>query len=259
MSARDELRDCFLSDSRGRFEAAADKYRAEVLAEAHAEVVALRAERDTWKRRAEVNQQIRLGNYEAAERARRAESQSRALADERGVEIQRLRRELKTAEEAIEGLDDDGLRQRHADLMAEVRRQQKAWDRQRERMAADLTAVVEEIARFGIYGAAPVATKALVRRADELVTENAELKALTSACGCGTPGLDFDGPKADCPVHGAIRGLQEARAEEARLREFERRVTEELEEFEDAAKGDPNTPRVARLMIAALQHAVRGS
>lgn len=40
MSARDELRDCFLSDSRDRFEAAADKYRAEVLAEAHGEVVA---------------------------------------------------------------------------------------------------------------------------------------------------------------------------------------------------------------------------
>ncbi|SDN19056.1 hypothetical protein [Streptomyces wuyuanensis] len=34
MSARDELRDCFLSDSRDRFEAAADAFRAEVLAEA---------------------------------------------------------------------------------------------------------------------------------------------------------------------------------------------------------------------------------
>lgn len=34
MSARDELRDCFLSDSRDRFEAAADAYRAEVLREA---------------------------------------------------------------------------------------------------------------------------------------------------------------------------------------------------------------------------------
>lgn len=34
MSARDELRDCFLSDSRDRFEAAANAYRDEVLAEA---------------------------------------------------------------------------------------------------------------------------------------------------------------------------------------------------------------------------------
>lgn len=33
MTARNELRDCFLSDSRDRFDAAADAYRAEVLAE----------------------------------------------------------------------------------------------------------------------------------------------------------------------------------------------------------------------------------
>lgn len=40
MSARDDLRDCFLSDSRDRFDAAVDAYRAEVLAEAKIEVVA---------------------------------------------------------------------------------------------------------------------------------------------------------------------------------------------------------------------------
>ncbi|MFB7605221.1 hypothetical protein [Streptomyces gardneri] len=40
MSARDELRDCFLSDSRERFEAAADAHRAEVQAERDAQIVA---------------------------------------------------------------------------------------------------------------------------------------------------------------------------------------------------------------------------
>ncbi|MGW3825719.1 hypothetical protein ACWEAF_26285 [Streptomyces sp. NPDC005071] len=38
--ARDELRDCFLSDSRERFEAAADAYRVEVIAERDAQIIA---------------------------------------------------------------------------------------------------------------------------------------------------------------------------------------------------------------------------
>ncbi|HSC28951.1 MAG TPA: hypothetical protein VLD67_16870 [Vicinamibacterales bacterium] len=37
--------------------------------------------------------------------------------------------------------------------------------------------VSAEIARFGIYGGAVAATKALVKRADELVTENGQLRA----------------------------------------------------------------------------------
>ncbi|MGW6703545.1 hypothetical protein ACWGDE_01445 [Streptomyces sp. NPDC054956] len=39
MSARDELRDCFLSDSRDRFEAAADAYRAAIERELLGDVV----------------------------------------------------------------------------------------------------------------------------------------------------------------------------------------------------------------------------
>jgi hypothetical protein len=42
---------------------------------------------------------------------------------------------------------------------------------------AELEQVSAEIARFGIYGAAVPATKALVKRADELVTEKATLLA----------------------------------------------------------------------------------
>lgn len=41
---------------------------------------------------------------------------------------------------------------------------------------SELQQISDEIARFGIYGTAVPATKALVKRADELVTENARLR-----------------------------------------------------------------------------------
>jgi len=47
-------------------------------------------------------------------------------------------------------------------------------------------------------------------------------------------------------------------AELADLAEWKRRVTEEVEEFEAAAKDDPKTPRAACLMIANLRRAMRG-
>lgn len=40
MSARDDLRDCFLSDSRDRFETAADAYRLQVIGERDAQIIA---------------------------------------------------------------------------------------------------------------------------------------------------------------------------------------------------------------------------
>jgi hypothetical protein len=46
-----------------------------------------------------------------------------------------------------------------------------------------------------------------------------QLKALTATCACGTPGMDYEGLQADCPVHGAVRGLQEAQAALASVRE----------------------------------------
>jgi hypothetical protein len=45
------------------------------------------------------------------------------------------------------------------------------------RLRAVRAAIGDEVARFGIYGAALPATKALVKRADELVTENGQLRA----------------------------------------------------------------------------------
>lgn len=49
------------------------------------------------------------------------------------------------------------------------------------RLRAERAAIGDEVARFGIYGAALPATKALVKRADELVTENAGLRARIAA------------------------------------------------------------------------------
>ncbi|MFE2967494.1 hypothetical protein ACFXKC_28250 [Streptomyces sp. NPDC059340] len=46
-----------------------------------------------------------------------------------------------------------------------------------ERLRAERAEIGNEVARFGIYGAALPATKALVKRADELVTENTTLRA----------------------------------------------------------------------------------
>lgn len=46
-----------------------------------------------------------------------------------------------------------------------------------ERLRMVRAEIGDEIARFGIYGAALPATKALVKRADELVTENAQMRA----------------------------------------------------------------------------------
>lgn len=45
------------------------------------------------------------------------------------------------------------------------------------RLREQVTQVTAEVERFGIYGSATVATKALVERASELVDENAKLQA----------------------------------------------------------------------------------
>lgn len=37
-----------------------------------------------------------------------------------------------------------------------------------------------------------------------------EAERLAASCTCGTPGLDYEGPQADCAVHGAIRAFDEA-------------------------------------------------
>lgn len=60
---------------------------------------------------------------------------------------------------------------------AELKRQLESARVDGQRLRAERAEVGNEIARFGIYGAALPAAKALVKRADELVTENAQLRA----------------------------------------------------------------------------------
>lgn len=81
-----------------------------------------------------------------------------------------------------------------------------------ERLRMVRAEIGDEIARFGIYGAALPATKALVKRADELVTENAQLRARIAELeaerhstnegnGCSCPPVDCP-HQVGCPLDG---------------------------------------------------------
>jgi hypothetical protein len=109
------------------------------------------------------------------------------------------------------------------DLLAEIKRLQDDNEMVREILgeeAAGLTSAWD-------------AAKSWNARAE---TAEAEVKRLTETCTCGTPGVDYEGPQADCSVHGAIRGFAEASAEIKRLRDsldsiatdFERASAEDL-------------------------------
>lgn len=50
-----------------------------------------------------------------------------------------------------------------------------------------------------------------------LLDERARLLALTATCSCATTYATYEGPEADCPVHGAVRGFNEATAACERL------------------------------------------
>lgn len=89
---------------------------------------------------------------------------------------------------------------------------------------------------------------------DSLRAEVERLRALTETCTCpGHP--NYDGPQADCAVHGAIRALGEAVREEQRLRA-------ELAEAEDAmadyaAAVDNERARVLAEVDSVLRDAAR--
>ena len=57
----------------------------------------------------------------------------------------------------------------------------------------------------------------LLTRAENAETEVERLLTFTATCTCGTTALDYEGPQADCMVHGAVRALNEAQAELARI------------------------------------------
>ena len=60
--------------------------------------------------------------------------------------------------------------------------------------------------------------RALADGAADLLAEIEQLRALTSECSCsGLP--QPESPAADCPIHGAVRALNEVQAENETLRE----------------------------------------
>jgi hypothetical protein len=44
------------------------------------------------------------------------------------------------------------------------------------------------------------------------------LRTLAATCTCGSSIVDYEGPQADCPVHGAVRAYNEAQAELAEVK-----------------------------------------
>jgi hypothetical protein len=74
---------------------------------------------------------------------------------------------------------------------------------ERENRAAGLA-----IAKYGIAK----------ERAEKAEAEVERLLKFTATCTCGTPGLDYEGPQADCVVHGAVRAYNESQTELERLR-----------------------------------------
>jgi hypothetical protein len=94
---------------------------------------------------------------------------------------------------------------------------------------SELKQVAAEIARFGIYGAAVPATKALVKRADELVTENAslrariaELEALKPApiqtCRVCGAGYDYGQPCSTCAFRARMAAEVDVSSQVEKLR-----------------------------------------
>lgn len=74
-----------------------------------------------------------------------------------------------------------------------------------------------------------------------LTADNERLRALTATCSCGTSPMTYEGPEADCVVHGAVRAFNEAQAELSSLRELESAARAWAGKFEPMA-GRPLDP-----------------
>lgn len=132
------------------------------------------------------------------------------------------------------GARSEAIAQRVVDLaLAEARDE---YAPEVARLGAALQGVMDEIARFGIYGPARTAAAALVRRADELVTENAtlrtrvaELEALKPArfqdCQVCGAGYEYGKPCSACEFNkqmatatGEVRQVRDLRSGAAAAR-----------------------------------------
>ncbi|WP_370665382.1 hypothetical protein [Streptomyces sp. IBSBF 2507] len=77
------------------------------------------------------------------------------------------------------------------------------------RLRTELAEVVDEVARFGLYGPATVVAKAIVKRASELVTENARLRERIAELEAG-PALPWAQAMSDHDLHGFLDQLLSA-------------------------------------------------
>lgn len=119
-----------------------------------------------------------------------------------------LKRQLESAR--VDGRRLIRAEQRRAELEAVLATHRKDDQAEIERLRAERAEVGNEIARFGIYGAALPAAKALVKRADELVTENAELRARVAE-------LEAERHTTNEALDDAVQALRERQAEREAL------------------------------------------
>lgn len=77
-------------------------------------------------------------------------------------------------------------------------------------------------------GYTPGQIRRLVQERHQLAT------AVRERCHCGTPGLDYEGPQEDCPVHG--RSYDDVWALAARHQEEAHRLRLQIERLQRAAE-----------------------
>jgi Tfp pilus assembly protein FimV len=107
--------------------------------------------------------------------------------------------------------------------LARVRKAVESYDRHTD------AEIIPDQAAFGrsYTGAAHT----LARHVPALLARIAELQKLTATCSCGTSPMTYEGPEPDCPVHGAVRALNEATARIAELEAERRRDDHEWEQL----------------------------
>lgn len=204
----------------------------------------------------------------------RAASSSRTAADEQ-PESERLREELAAAKASAERHRENAYKQ--GQLAARRLDRARRAEAQRDTLEAELAQAIEHRdhwhgelkcadARIAELGAA-----SSPRTADEQPETNAVDAAVAHALNAaadvaedmyanGMTGLRIAkrlrAMAAAAPVPDETAG--DETGELADLRELKRRVTEQLEDFEEGLEEDPGAPAVARNMTQLLARAVRG-
>jgi len=101
-----------------------------------------------------------------------------------------------------------------------------------------MTEMTAEQKRWALTGLAQNPTIRVDERLKIYLQVINELEGLVATCSCST-GSQYEGPEADCPVHGAVRALNEVAAENQKLRSQVAWLKARLVEIKDLANEEP--------------------